>query len=261
MPLCLKAVSALLCLGASYALAQDATPRAPDVAQLSQELQQTRADLAESKRQIEELRQSLEELRKQVQAGHPAEPAPAAAMNQRSPPPTRMPLSSPPKLRRCIRTRLRAPANIRSRSQDWCCSIRTGTKALSTFRICPASHCPVSPAHRVPASAPRFGKPCSEWMQRVQRSSALTLLRSRDRFRGWQPDDLFWSDHRAGSVADGEDQPGLGQHFAQHRAGHSILLASLADLVCNGVRAGHVVVRQSLGVDSGNRSHAPDLSE
>jgi hypothetical protein len=79
MSLCLKAVSALLCLGASYALAQDATPRAPDVAQLNQELQQTRSDLAESRRQIEELRQSLEELRTQVQAGHPVESAPTVA--------------------------------------------------------------------------------------------------------------------------------------------------------------------------------------
>ena len=83
MRLCLKAVCALLCLGAVCALGQDAGPRAdgvkPDVIQLSQELQQTRADLADSKRQIEELRQSLEALRKQVESGHPAEAALAAA--------------------------------------------------------------------------------------------------------------------------------------------------------------------------------------
>ena len=79
MPLCLKAVSTLLCLGSVCALAQEAKPRVPDVAQLSQELQQTRADLADSQRQIEELRQSLEELRKQVQAGHSAEAAPGNA--------------------------------------------------------------------------------------------------------------------------------------------------------------------------------------
>jgi hypothetical protein len=79
MSLCRKAVGAFLCLGAVYALGQDAVPRPPDVAQLSQELQQTRADLAESKRQIEELRQSLEALRKQVETGHTTEAAPAAA--------------------------------------------------------------------------------------------------------------------------------------------------------------------------------------
>jgi hypothetical protein len=84
MPLFLKAVSALLCLGAVCVRAQDAVPRPPDLvqpklAQLSQELQQTRSDLADSRRQIEELRQSLEELRKQVQAGHSVEaPAPTA---------------------------------------------------------------------------------------------------------------------------------------------------------------------------------------
>ncbi len=79
MSLCLKAVIALACVGAVCARAQDAGSRPPEVTQLSQDLQQTRAELAESKRQIEELRQSLEELRKQVQSGHPAEPAPAAA--------------------------------------------------------------------------------------------------------------------------------------------------------------------------------------
>jgi len=83
MAVCLKAVGALLCLGAVCALGQDASVRPlntpPDVNQLSQELQQTRADLAESKRQIEELRQSLEALRKQVEAGRPAEAAPVAA--------------------------------------------------------------------------------------------------------------------------------------------------------------------------------------
>jgi hypothetical protein len=83
MALCLKAVGAVLCLGALCAVGQDAAVRPlntpPDVAQLSQELQQTRADLADSKRQIEELRLSLEALRKQVEAGHPAEAAPAAA--------------------------------------------------------------------------------------------------------------------------------------------------------------------------------------
>ncbi len=79
MSLFLKATGALLCLSASCALAQDASPRAADVAQLSQELQQTRSDLAESKRQIEELRQSLEQLRKQVEAGHPVE-APTVAV-------------------------------------------------------------------------------------------------------------------------------------------------------------------------------------
>jgi hypothetical protein len=79
MSLFLKAVGALLCLSASCALAQDASPRAADVAQLSQELQQTRSDLAESKRQIEELRQSLEQLRRQVEAGHPVD-APTGAV-------------------------------------------------------------------------------------------------------------------------------------------------------------------------------------
>jgi hypothetical protein len=79
MSLCLQAVSSLLCLGSVCALAQDAKPRIPEVAQLSQELQQTRSDLADSQRQIEELRQSLEELRKQVQAGDSAEAAPGKA--------------------------------------------------------------------------------------------------------------------------------------------------------------------------------------
>jgi hypothetical protein len=82
MALCLKAVAAVLCLGAVCALGQDAPVRPlnqpPDVNQLSQELQQTRADLADSKRQIEELRLSLEALRKQVETGHPAAAAPAA---------------------------------------------------------------------------------------------------------------------------------------------------------------------------------------
>jgi hypothetical protein len=75
----LKVVCALACAIAACALAQDASPPSPDVAQLSQQLQQTRTDLADSKRQIQELRQSLEELRRQVQSGHPAEPAPAVA--------------------------------------------------------------------------------------------------------------------------------------------------------------------------------------
>jgi hypothetical protein len=77
MSLCLKVAIALMCAGAVCALAQNAEPRTPDVAQLSQELQQTRAELADSKRQIQELRQSVEELRKQFQAGHPSEPATA----------------------------------------------------------------------------------------------------------------------------------------------------------------------------------------
>jgi septal ring factor EnvC (AmiA/AmiB activator) len=75
----LKVVCALACAIAACALAQDASPPSPDVAQLSQQLQQTRTDLADSKRQIQELRQSLEELRRQVQSGHPAESAPAVA--------------------------------------------------------------------------------------------------------------------------------------------------------------------------------------
>ncbi len=79
MTLSLKVVSGLLCAVAACALAQDASPPSPDVAQLSQQLQQTRTDLADSKRQIEELRQSLEELRRQVQSVHPAEPAVAVA--------------------------------------------------------------------------------------------------------------------------------------------------------------------------------------
>jgi len=83
MALCLKAVGAVLCLGAVCALGQDASVRPlstpPDVNQLNQELQQTRADLADSRRQIEELRQSLEALRKQVETGHSVEAAPAAA--------------------------------------------------------------------------------------------------------------------------------------------------------------------------------------
>jgi septal ring factor EnvC (AmiA/AmiB activator) len=83
MALCLKAVGAVLCLGAVCALGQDASVRPlstpPDVTQLSQELQQTRADLADSRRQIEELRQNLEALRKQVETGHSVEAAPAAA--------------------------------------------------------------------------------------------------------------------------------------------------------------------------------------
>jgi len=77
-----KALGAVLCLGAVYALGQDTSVRPlnspPDVIQLSQELQQTQADLAESKRQIEELRQSVEALRKQVEGGHLTEAAPAA---------------------------------------------------------------------------------------------------------------------------------------------------------------------------------------
>jgi hypothetical protein len=77
--MCLKAAIALACAGAVSALAQDATPRPPDVAQLSQELQRTRTELADSKRQIEELRQSVEDLRKLVQSNHPSEPAAAAA--------------------------------------------------------------------------------------------------------------------------------------------------------------------------------------
>ena len=79
MTMSLKVVGALACAIAACALAQDASPPSPDVAQLSQQLQQTRTDLADSKRQIEELRQSLEELRRQVQSGHPAEPAAAVA--------------------------------------------------------------------------------------------------------------------------------------------------------------------------------------
>jgi hypothetical protein len=87
MPSFLKAASALLCLGAVFALGQDANPRTldaspsapPTVVQLSQELQQTRSDLADSKRQIEDLRRSLEELRKQVEAGHPPDAAPTEA--------------------------------------------------------------------------------------------------------------------------------------------------------------------------------------
>lgn len=87
MPLFLKAVSALLCLGAVFARGQDANSRTPDaspgapttVTELNEQLQQTRSDLADSRRQIEELRQSLEALRKQVEAGHPAVGAQDAA--------------------------------------------------------------------------------------------------------------------------------------------------------------------------------------
>ena len=74
----LKVVGALMCAFAACALAQNAAPPGPDVAQLSQQLQQTRSELADSKRQIEELRQSVEELRREVKSGHSAEPAPAA---------------------------------------------------------------------------------------------------------------------------------------------------------------------------------------
>jgi hypothetical protein len=59
--------------------AQDTNSSAPNVAQLSQQLQQTRAELADSRRQIEELRQSVEELRHQVQTTRPPEAPPAAA--------------------------------------------------------------------------------------------------------------------------------------------------------------------------------------
>jgi hypothetical protein len=95
MRLFLKAVSALsctgVCLSAVLALAQDAEPRPPvvaqpDVVQLSQELKQTRSDLADSRREIEELRQSLDALRKQVEAGHPAEAAPEVARDPASEP-------------------------------------------------------------------------------------------------------------------------------------------------------------------------------
>jgi hypothetical protein len=82
MHLSFKAVGTLLsvglCLGVIYAPGQDASPRAPDVLQLSQELRQTRTELADSQRQIEELRRSLEDLRKQIEGAHPAEAAPAA---------------------------------------------------------------------------------------------------------------------------------------------------------------------------------------
>ena len=86
MSLFLKAVVALVCAGASCALAQDAVPHSedasqPSVVQLSQQLQQTRSELADSKREIEELRQSVEELRKQMQAGHPSE-VPAAVASE-----------------------------------------------------------------------------------------------------------------------------------------------------------------------------------
>lgn len=79
----INAVRALLflsaaCAGTVCARAQEPSPRAPDVAQLSEQLQQTRAELADSRREIEELRRSVEELRKQMQSGHPAESAPAA---------------------------------------------------------------------------------------------------------------------------------------------------------------------------------------
>jgi hypothetical protein len=79
MTMSLKVVGAFVSAVAACALAQDAVPPSPDIAQLSQQLQQTRVELSDSKRQIEELRQSLEELRRQVQSGHPAEPAPASA--------------------------------------------------------------------------------------------------------------------------------------------------------------------------------------